>query len=62
MQSHQKNNVTTKFFTRDYSKRLYKATYENYLSDEGITVFENSKKELIEKAKKFEEMLPVIND
>lgn len=60
MQSNQKNNITTKFFTRDYSKRLYKATYENYLSDEGITVFENSKKELIEKAKKFEDMLPVI--
>lgn len=54
MQSHQKNNVTTKFFTRDYSKLLYKATYENYLSDEGSTVFENSKKELIEKTKKLE--------
>lgn len=62
MQSHQKNNVTTKFFTRDYSKRLYKATYENYLSDEGIIVFENSKKELIEKAKRLEEKMPVIKE
>ena len=62
MQSHQKTNVTTKFFTRDYSKRLYKATYENYLSDEGITVFENSKKELIENAKRLEEMLHVIKE
>lgn len=42
---------------RDYSKRLYKATYENYLTNEGVDIFLKSREEVIAKAKKIKESI-----
>lgn len=43
--------VVMNISTRDYSKRLYKATYENYLTNEGVDIFLRSREELMAEAK-----------
>ncbi|MGC0989989.1 hypothetical protein WKH43_13015 [Pantoea agglomerans] len=41
---------------RDYSKRLYKVSYQNYLTNEGLDIFEKSRDELLEKARQINKL------
>lgn len=50
-----KPKVVMNISKRDYSKRLYKVTYENYLTNEGVDIFERARNETIEEAKKIKE-------
>jgi len=52
-----KQRVVFNISERDYSKRLYKASNQNYLTNEGIDIFERSRTETIEKARKINESL-----
>ena len=54
-----KQKFITNVSVRDYSKRLYKATNQNYLNNEGVAIFEQSRNELIEKEKKKNSSFPV---
>lgn len=43
---------------RDYSKRLYKVSYQNYLTNEGVDIFEKSRNETLEKARQIKNLHP----
>lgn len=43
---------------RDYSKRLYKVSYQNYLTNEGVDIFEKSRNETLEKARQIKKLYP----